>query len=112
MFFSGITPKILTFEYYAKNETYSEVNFICVYQVWSKSLRNAKMAATKFSFFVISTSDRGDFTRIIVIALFLFCLEIARNYLSSLFDSTFVPPKFQPGGSTAPLVTPVMTYIT
>ena len=32
MFFSGITPKILTFEYYAKNETYSEVNFICVYR--------------------------------------------------------------------------------
>ena len=39
-----------------------------MYQVW---LRNAKMAATKFSFFVISTSDRGDFPRIIVIALFL-----------------------------------------
>ena len=30
MFFSGITPKILTFEYYAKNKTYSEVNFIGV----------------------------------------------------------------------------------
>ena len=29
------------------------------------------MAATKFSFFVISTSDRGDFPRIIVIALFV-----------------------------------------
>ena len=29
------------------------------------------MAATKFSFFVISTSDRGDFQRIIEIALFL-----------------------------------------
>ena len=36
MSFSWITPKILTFEYYAKNKTYSEVNFICVYQVWSK----------------------------------------------------------------------------
>ena len=34
--FSGITPKILTFEYYAKNKTYSEVNFICEYQIWSK----------------------------------------------------------------------------
>ena len=33
---SGITPKILTFEYYAKNKTYSELNFICVYQIWSK----------------------------------------------------------------------------
>ena len=28
-----------------------------------------KMAASKFSFFVISTTDRGDFPRIIVIAL-------------------------------------------
>ena len=36
MGFSGITPKILTFEYYAKNKTYSEVNFICVYKVRSK----------------------------------------------------------------------------
>ena len=36
MGFYGITPKILTFEYYAKNITYSEVNFVCVYQVLSK----------------------------------------------------------------------------
>ena len=36
MFFSGMTPKILTFEYYAKKKTYSEVNFICVCQTWSK----------------------------------------------------------------------------
>ena len=36
MSFSWITPKILTFEYYAKNKTYSEVNFICVYRIWSK----------------------------------------------------------------------------
>ena len=36
MSFSGITPKILTFEYYAKNNTYAEVNFISVYQIWSK----------------------------------------------------------------------------
>ena len=38
-------------------------------------LRNArqksKMAATKVFFFVISTSDRGDFPRIIEIALFI-----------------------------------------
>ena len=33
--------------------------------------QKSKMAATKFSFFVISTSDRGDFPRIIVIALFV-----------------------------------------
>ena len=33
----------------------------------------SKMAATKFSFFVISTSDRGDFPRIIEIALFPVC---------------------------------------
>ena len=54
MGFSGITPKILTFEYYAKNKTYSEVNFICVYQVCPNWLRNArqksKMAATKVFF--------------------------------------------------------------
>ena len=36
MSFSGKTPKILTFEYYAKNKTYSEVNFICVYRIQSK----------------------------------------------------------------------------
>ena len=36
MGFSEITPKILTFEYYAKNKTYSEVNFIHVYQIWLK----------------------------------------------------------------------------
>ena len=35
-FFSVITPKILPFEYYAKNKTYSEVNFIRVYQIWLK----------------------------------------------------------------------------
>ena len=55
MNFSGINPKILIFEYYAKNKTYSEVNFICVYQVWSKLIEKypskSKMAATKFSFF-------------------------------------------------------------
>ena len=74
MIFSGITAKLLTFEYYAKNKTYSEVNFICVYQVWTKFIEKCpskfNMAATKFSFFVISTSDRGDFPRIIVIDLF------------------------------------------
>ena len=31
------------------------------------------MAATKFSFFVISTLDRGDFPRIIVIDLYFLC---------------------------------------
>ena len=34
--FIWITPEILTFEYYTKNKTYSEVNFICEYQIWSK----------------------------------------------------------------------------
>ena len=38
--FTGITPNILTFEYYAKNKTNSEVNFISVYQVWSKLIEN------------------------------------------------------------------------
>ena len=72
--FSWITPKILTFEYYAKNQTYSEVNFICVYQVWSKLIEKCPSkiqdGRNKFSFFVISTSDRGDFLSIIEIALF------------------------------------------
>ena len=36
MSFSGITTKILTFEYYVKKKTYSEVNFLCEYQIWSK----------------------------------------------------------------------------
>ena len=36
MSFSGITPKILTFEYYTKNKTYSVVNCICVCQMWLK----------------------------------------------------------------------------
>ena len=72
---SGIIPKILTFEYYAKNKTYSVVNFIGVYQIWSKLIAKwpskSKIAATKFSFIDISTSDRGDFPRIIEIALFI-----------------------------------------
>ena len=41
--------------------------------------QKAKMAATKLSFFVISTSDRGDFPRIIVIAL----LNFKINYFIS-----------------------------
>ena len=39
---------------------------------WENARQKSKMAATKFSFYVISTSDRGDFPRIIVITLFLF----------------------------------------
>ena len=81
MFFSGITPKILTFEYYAKNKTYSEVNFICVYQIRSKLIEKwppkSKMAATKFSFFLHLNINRGEFPRIIEIALLrnCFCLN-------------------------------------
>ena len=30
-FFSWITLKLLTFEYYAKNKTYSEVNFMIIF---------------------------------------------------------------------------------
>ena len=72
-----ITPKILTFEYYAKNKTYSEVNFICVYQIWSKLIEKwpTKIQDVRHEnefFFYISTSVRGDFPRIIVIALFYF----------------------------------------
>ena len=36
MCFSGISLKILTFEYYVRTQIYSEVSFICFYQVWSK----------------------------------------------------------------------------
>ena len=39
MRFSGITPKILTFEYYTKNKTYSEMNFIYLYLIWSKLIK-------------------------------------------------------------------------
>ena len=74
MCFSGITPKLLTFEYYVKNKTYSEVNFICVYQVWSELIEKCPSKIQDgrneiYLFFFISTSDRGDFPRIIVIDL-------------------------------------------
>ena len=54
MSFSWITPKILTFEYYAKNKTYSEVIlYVCTKfgQNWLRNTRQkSKMAATKFIF--------------------------------------------------------------
>ena len=53
MGFSGITPKNLTFEYNAKNKTYSVVNYTCVYQNWLRNGRHkSKMAATKFKGFL------------------------------------------------------------
>ena len=73
MGFSGITPKILTFEYYAKNKTYSEVNFICVFKVKidrEMHVKNPRWPPRNLVFFYIRTSDRGDFPRITVIALF------------------------------------------
>ena len=57
------------------------------------------MAATKFSFFVISTSDRGDFPRIIVIALFQFnfnqykilhCVNMFGLHFNVCFDKIHV----------------------
>ena len=84
MSFSGITPKILTFEYYAKNkisllecpETIEKnmVNRLIKYPLLIQDgPQNSKMAATKFSyFFDISTLDCGDFLRIIEIALFIY----------------------------------------
>ena len=78
MSFSGITPKILTFEYYAKNKTYSVVNFICVCQIWLKSIEKwlpkIQDGHDVIKFFDISTLDRGDFPRIIEIALFIIYL--------------------------------------
>ena len=66
--FLELLKKILTLEYYAKNKTYRS-EFLCVYTKSSTHCQS-KMAATKF-FFDISTSDRGDFLRIIAIILFL-----------------------------------------
>ena len=47
MSFSSITPKILIFEYYAKNKTFSELNFICVYQIKIKSMIGSTNMAVK-----------------------------------------------------------------
>ena len=71
---------LLTFEYYAKDKTYSEVG-----KNWLRNGRQkSKMAATKFSFFEISTSDRGDFPRIIEIALFYYCFVLNNNILIAI----------------------------
>ena len=60
------------------------MNFICVFQVCSKLIEKcpSKIQDGRHEnmFFVISTSDRGDFPRIIVIALFL-NIFIIRTYL-------------------------------
>ena len=53
------------------------------------------MAAIKFSFFDISSSDRGDFPRIIEIALFLICLyqdfrDDAREIVIDTFEQIWV----------------------
>ena len=49
-------------------------------QNWLRNARQkSKTAAPKFSFYVILTSDRGDFPRIIVIALY--CIYFFSNYL-------------------------------
>ena len=54
------------------------------------------MAATKFSFFDISTSDRGDFPRIIEIALFIYLLPPATIGRNSKIEKQ----EFTVGGST------------
>ena len=54
-------------------------------QNWLRNTRRkSKMAATTFSFFDIWISDRGDFPRIIVIALFFFKIGqyIGRVYIA------------------------------
>ena len=44
-------------------------------------LQKSKMAATIFSFFDISTADRGDFPRVIEITLFFFfVVDLKTNY--------------------------------
>ena len=60
-------------------------NYICVKfgQNWLRNARRkSKMTTTKYSFFDIWTSDRGDFPRIIVIALLFYVVII---FMSSLF---------------------------
>ena len=61
MSFSGITTKILTFEYYAKNKNFSEVNFIYVYQIWSKLIEKCPS----------KIQDKG--TRQIIFLVLIFC---------------------------------------
>ena len=58
-------------------------------QNWLRNARQkSKMAATKFSFFDISTSARGDFPRIIEIALFvyMFCRSRACRSIFSFWQ--------------------------
>ena len=43
------------------------------------------MDATKFSFFDLSTSDRGDFPRIIEIALFIIFFSLPLWYLGPIY---------------------------
>ena len=75
--FSSITPKILTFEYYTKNRKLFRIEFyMCVPNLvkidWEVAAKNPRDGRHEILFFDISTSDRGDFPRIIENALFVF----------------------------------------
>ena len=67
------------------------MNFICVYQVWSKLIEKcpSKIQDGRHEsfFFVISTSVRGDFPRIIEIALYFFILFIYYIFSNADFFS-------------------------
>ena len=67
------------------------MNFICDYTKFGQNLlingrQKSKMAVTRFSFFDISTSDRGDFTRIIDITLLFFIPTIILQFLIPQFN--------------------------
>ena len=53
--------------------------------------QKSKIAATKFSFFDISASDRGDFPRIIEIALFL----VIAPFLFLQYNIQFLPTRLK-----------------
>ena len=72
----------MTFAYYAKNKTYSEVNFIGVHQVWSKLIEKCLLK--------IQDGSRGDFPRIIVIALFLLFLSFKLLFFYRYLESEIV----------------------
>ena len=77
--FSGITKKISHLNTTQRTKLIQKwILYVCTKfgKIWLKNGRQiSKMAATKFSFFYISTSDRGDFPHIIDIALYTILLH-------------------------------------
>ena len=92
--FSGISPKILTFEWYTKNKTCSEVNFIWVYQIWSKLIENwwnnLQITTSGLQYLVVfkSISPVIKIYCIIELIIFLECLSFKISYCT-LYDLGF-----------------------